>query len=75
MSKCEYPNDCPIEPLVKQQESLTTERDRLYFSVRETNDLEEVAGLIAKTQEVQGKIDEIEKKKNFLHPCPRCLYQ
>lgn len=75
MAKCEYPNGCQIEPLVEQQESLTQKRDRLYFSVRETNDHKEVDGLIARAQEIQGKIDEIEARKNHLHPCKHCLYQ
>lgn len=75
MNRCEYSNGCPIEPLVEQQESLTQERDRLYFSVRGTNDLNLIEGLMAKAKVVQALIDQAEKRKNYLHPCKHCLFQ
>lgn len=73
--RCEYPNGCSIEPLVAQQATLMKERDRLYFSVRETNNPQKVDALIASARELQRQIDKIEERKNHLHPCKYCLYQ
>ncbi len=72
---CEYPGGCPIEPLVAQQAALMAERDWFYASVRETNNRQEVDGLIARAQALDAQIKEIEGRKNRLHPCRYCIYQ
>ena len=73
--KCEYQGGCSIEPLVAQQAAFMAERDRLYASVRETNNSQEVDSLIARAQALEAQIEEIEARKNSIHPCKYCIYQ
>lgn len=76
MAKCEsYPKGCPREPIVAQQACLMTERDRLYASVRETNDPREIASLMKKAGKIDQGIAALEADKNKYPPCRVCVYQ
>ena len=70
-----YPDGCPRELIVQQQESLTTEKGRLYFSIREENDPNKVRNLVDRADGLTRQIDALERSKDQYPPCRVCLYQ